>query len=94
MSYFIPPSFLLLFHLNIIIILILPPSSPLPYIPPLNTHTVNDEDPGEAEGQDNAKDHSKAEVHDDEEDKVEVVISPDSDKTEETDGTLTETEER
>ena len=60
-------------------------------VPP--PYTVNDEKPGEAECQDNAEEHSKDEVHDDEEDQVEVVISPVSDKTEQTNRTLTETEE-
>ena len=54
---------------------------------------MNDEYSGEAKCQHNVKDHYKAEVNDDKEDKVDIVIPPVRDKTEQTNRTLTETEE-
>ena len=54
------------------------------------THTVNNENSAEAESHHNAKYHCQVEVDEDEEDKVEEVIPPISDKTEHANRTLAE----
>ena len=55
----------------------------------MTTHTVNYENSGEAESDHNAKDHSETEIHDDEEEKVEVVAPPVNDQAVEANRTLT-----
>ena len=55
---------------------------------------MNDEYSAETESHHDGKDHGQAEIHDDEEDKVEVVVPPINDQAEETNRRLAENKER
>ena len=50
---------------------------------------MNYENSGEAESDQKRKDHSETEIHEDEEEKVEVVAPPVNDQAEEANRTLT-----